>query len=245
MKKLLLTLGIVSVAMLAAASSAMAGPQDLVNCNGVPAPGVFKNVFVPPGNSCVVTSSTIVTNNVTAFAGAYLEIDGAAVGHNVRGKGAATIYLHDGASVGGDLKAADATEQLFAFDSLVSHDVIVDGVPTTFGTVNVCGMTVGHDMKVTKSGSDILIGDPATIDCAGNDVQHNLKIAQNVTDVELIVRGNGVENDLTVNKNSGPSMKFVENNNIISGTLTCMQNTLPFTASGNTYPAGQIQGGDC
>ncbi len=50
-------------------------------------------------------------------------------------------------------------------------------------------MTKG-DVEVTDSGIDILVGDPKTVDCAGNTVSKgDVEVNHNRADVEFVVRG--------------------------------------------------------
>ena len=82
--------------------------------------------------------------------------------------------------------------------------------------------------------SDILIGDPQADDCAGNLVKKgNVHVRNNVTDVELVVRGNRIRGNLRVSGNTGPSDKFVQGNTG-GKKLVCVDNSAPIDCSGNT-----------
>ena len=58
---------------------------------------------------------------------------------------------------------------------------------------------------------------------------------RNDAQVELVVRGNTIGDDLEVSHNSGPVEKFVEDNTG-NGRLECFGNEEPFTAARNAFP---------
>ena len=98
--------------------------------------------------------------------------------------------------------------------------------------MQVCDTRGGGNLKVQQSGRDVLVGDPLTVDCAGNRVGGNIAIEDNVTDVELIVRGNVAGGNVRVFDNEGPSVKAVQDNSG-GGTLECTRNAAPFVGSPN------------
>jgi hypothetical protein len=233
MRKLLLLVGLTSLAMLVTASAAIASPN--LTCTGTVVGGTYHDVTVPDNAACSLIGTT-VENNVNVRHFAYFEASGTTVGHDVNGDRATTVYVHDGSVVGHNLQATHGTQQLLAFDSTVVNGLIrADSVPKAYGTVDICGMTVQNgNIQVTNSGSDILVGDPLTTDCAGNAVQSgDVKIQHNQTDVELIIRGNTIQHDMIVTDNKGPSDKAVEANTG-GHRLDCHGNQLPFTASANS-----------
>ncbi len=232
MKRWICALGVMSMALLGVASPAMASAPDL-DCNGVFVGGTYDDVTVPDDGACVLVGVT-VEGEAKAKTNAYLEIDGGSVDKKVKGDKATTVFVHDGVVIGDDLEVKE-TQQLFAFDStVVKGKIKAYKAPFEFGTVNICGMTVEKgDVEVKKSGSDILVGDPLASGCAGNSVNGDVKIEDNQTDVELIVRGNTITKDLKVKDNTGPSDKAVEDNTG-GKKLECKDNEAPFTASGNT-----------
>ena len=235
MKKLFLAFGVMSVLVLAFASSAFAAPN--LNCTGVVVGGTYNDVTVPDNQACQL-NGTIVENNAKAKHNSYLEINGGSVGHDVTGDNSTTVYLHDGVTVANNVNTKK-TQQALLFDSS-AKGINVNDTPKTFGQVNVCGMSVSADLVVQNSGSDILVGDPLTVDCAGNSVGDDLKVLKNQTDVELIVRGNSVNHDIQVNDNKGPSDKAVESNTA-GHKIDCHGNQAPFTASANTAPEKKNQ----
>ena len=95
------------------------------------------------------------------------------------------------------------------------------------------GSDIGDDLKIKRSGRDILVGDPLAVACAGNNVDGAVKVAGNFVDVEFTIRGNTIGEDMGVFGNTGPAAKFVENN-VGGDRLSCFANDPPFTASGNT-----------
>jgi hypothetical protein len=101
--------------------------------------------------------------------------------------------------------------------------------------VHICGNTLDRgDIRVSDSGRDILIGDPEAVDCAGNTLEDGeIHAEDNFTDVEFVIRGNTVDDDLHVFDNEGPADKFVEDN-VGGDELSCRGNEDDFSASGNT-----------
>jgi hypothetical protein len=124
----------------------------------------------------------------------------------------------------------------------------------------ICGNTVrGAGIFVVRSGTDILIGDPLAVDCAGNSVTHgSILVAQNfadrrpaasrerargVTDVELVIRGNSVpRGSLYVLENRGTSDKYVQGNEG-GRSIRCKGNSTPFVGERN--PGWQNRDGRC
>jgi hypothetical protein len=221
---------VVSVAMLAGLlwSASPAAAADL-ECNGTFS-GTFDDVVVPENGVCFLNSST-VTDDIKVKRNGYLEARDTSVADNVRGKKAQTIYMVD-SNVGGDVKAKK-TAQVFLFSMTIDGDVRVKHAKDK---VNICGVRiVDGDLKVARSGTDLLIGDPQAVDCPGNLIENgDVEVSDNWTDVELVVRGNGIpRGDVTVDENEGPSDKFVQDNTG-GKTLRCKHNEQPFVGTPNS-----------
>jgi hypothetical protein len=223
-----LIVGVALAIGLVAASPAAA--KKSFQCNGTYTDVTVKSVLVPANGACHLIDST-VRGKVTALEGSYFQATGTQVRGNVKGKLAQTIFVEAHSSVGGSVRA-DKTVQVFLFDSKVRRDIAVKGATDQ---VDICGMTVRKgDIDVRNSGSDILIGDPQAVDCAGNLVKKgNVRVRTNVTDVELIVRGNRIHGNLRVSGNTGPAGKFVQGNTG-GKKLVCVNNSKPIDCSGNT-----------
>jgi hypothetical protein len=201
---------------------------------------VRSDVEVPAGKSCTLTNST-VKGSVEVDKNAYFQATHTTITEDVEGDGALTLYINNGSRIGGDV-LGDHTTQVFVFDSAVGGGI---GVAYATDTVNVCGNTVyGAGIGVVRSGRDILVGDPLTIGCAGNTVTRgSVLVAQNATDVELIVRGNTISNgSLYVLDNTGTSDRSVQNNTG-GNKLKCTGNDAPFTGAPN--PGWQSYEGQC
>jgi hypothetical protein len=127
-------------------------------------------------------------------------------------------------------KKTGRTHQVFVFGATVFGGVRVE---QSDEKVQVCGSDIGDDVKIKRSGRDILVGDPLAVDCPGNNVDGDVQVAENAVDVELVIRGNTIGDDLRVFGNTGTAAKFVENNTG-GDELSCNGNEPPFTASGNT-----------
>ena len=233
LSKMLAALGMASILALAAASPAAAkgGHGKAFRCNGVFTGVTVKDVLVPRGGACTLLSST-VKGKVKVLEDAYFQSTGTSIKKSVDGHKAQTIFIDTGSSVRRGVKA-HKTAQVFVYNSTVGGDI---DVKKAHGKVQVCGTTVFRgDIDVKKSGTDILIGDPLTVGCPGNTVRRgDVRVQQSFTDVELVIRGNSIaRGDLLVLDNSGPSVKFVQDNTG-GDTLKCSSNDSPFVAYGNT-----------
>jgi hypothetical protein len=200
-------------------------------CNGT-FTGVTINsdVIVPPNAVCILNSST-VKGGVLVQTNAYFQSTNTTIKEDVQGNQAQTVFIDTGSKVSDNVLASQ-TGQVFVFNSTIGGGV---GVDRTTATVNVCGNTVnGAGIGIVRSGRDILVGDPLTLGCGANTVSRgSVLIAQNNTDVELVIRGNSVPNgSMYVLNNVGTSDKFVQANNG-GKTLKCTGNAAPFVGGPN------------
>jgi hypothetical protein len=234
MKRALCAFAAVAVATLSMAGTASA---STANCDGTFTGATFGNVVVPDNGVCILNAST-VNGSVTVKRNAYFEANATNITGSVTSLFSQTVFTHDGTTVGRGVNALLTTE-VFLFDSTVSdRSVNVIATPASKpGVVNICGVDVSNgDINVLFSGTDILVGDPLTVGCAGNKAD-NATIAANFVDVELVVRGNTIERELEVSHNRGPARKFVEAN-VGTGTsseIECRGNSSPFTAAANVF----------
>ena len=239
MKRTLLAGVLLAVALTATTSTASA--STTFTCDGTFTGGTYDRVSVPSNGTCTLIDAT-VTGSVTVKSKAYFEADSTDVGGTIYGLLAQTVFVHDGSVLGGGISTVGTT-QVLAFDSSVTGGSIrVLLTSPANGQVNVCGMTVSRDVSVLFSGTDILIGDPLTLDCAGNNVGGDVNVVANHVTIELVVRGNTIADDLTVSFNRGPADKFVESNTG-GDELECKHNAAPFTAAANV--GWNAQEGQC
>jgi hypothetical protein len=238
MKRVLFAIAVTAIASLAMTATAAASPAQ--TCNGTFTGVTLDGVVVPNDGVCILVGSQ-VNGNVTVRTRGYFEANNTDISGSVVSLLGDTVFLHDGSTVGGSVNAL-LTQNVFLFDSSVAGNANVLGTPASqAGRVNVCGMTVAGDINVLFSGTDILVGDPMTLGCAGNSA-NDATIAGNFVDVELIVRGNTIERRLEVSLNKGPADKRVEFN--IGGSnsvLTCKLNQPPFAAAANLFTNRQGQ----
>jgi hypothetical protein len=262
MKRLLAFMAVALIALLSAASTALAhdnnrggrgddnehgegngkGHQDRsFKCNGTfTGMTITSDVVVPPNASCTLINST-VKGDVEVRANAYFQATKTSIREDVRGQDAQTVFIDTGSSVGGDV-GTDKTAQVFVFNSTINGSI---GIYRASDTIDICGNTVkGEGIGIARSGRDILVGDPLTVDCAGNTVTRgSVLITQNNTDVELVVRGNSIlKGTMYVLDNTGPSSKFVQGN-LGGKTLRCTGNGAPFVGASN--PGWQQRQGQC
>ncbi len=226
MHKLLLGLGVALVAITAIASPAAAAT---FKCNEAVTGGTFDNVTVPDDGSCTLIDST-VSGNVYVKRNAYFQATNTDIVGKVRATRALTLFIDSESTVGRDVRTFKTT-QVFIFNAEIARGLDVDG---TSEVVNICGNLVSAgDINVTRSGTDILVGEPLA-DCGGNTVTGgDIEIERSFTDVEFVVRGNTVTaGDLEVTRNRGPVEKIVAENQG-GDELECSYNEAPFSASGN------------
>jgi hypothetical protein len=235
MKKALCAFAVCAVASLSMASSALGhhnSPPPPFTCNGTfTGATINNNVVVPDNGVCILIAST-VNGNVSVKKNAYFEASASTINGSITSFRSTTVYVHDGTKS----KSINAflTQQVFAFDSTItSGSLTVIGSPISNGQINSCGMNVQNgNINVFFSGTDILIGDPLTVGCAGNTVNGEVNVSANYVQVELVVRGNTISDDLALFYNRGPAGKFVEAN-IGGDELVCKGNSSPFTAAAN------------
>jgi hypothetical protein len=212
-----------------------------VKCNGRLSGVTIKSDLVVPQNAaCTLTKST-VKGDVAVQRNAYLQVTESSIRGNVKANGAQTVFIDTGSTLAGKLDT-DKTAQVFAFNSTINGGIGISGATDK---VNVCGNTVkGEGITVLRSGQDILVGDPLTVDCGGNKVvAGSVLIGQNDTDVELVVRGNAIsKGSLFVLNNTGPAAKIVQSN-AGGKTLRCTGNSAAFTGAPN--PGWQQYQGQC
>jgi hypothetical protein len=233
MKKAFCAFAVCAFAVLSMAATASAngggGHSSSQTCNGTfTGVTINANVVVPDYGACTLIDST-VNGSVTVKKKAYFEAGNTHISGGIFALFSQTVYLHDGSSSGSI--TAWLTRQVFLFDSS-SKSINVIGTPASDGQVNVCGMGVTGDVNILFSGSDILVGDPLTVGCAGNNVSDDVNVSANYVQVELVIRGNTVGDDMWVLYNRGPAAKNVEAN-VGGDKLVCKGNSSPFVAAAN------------
>jgi len=234
MRKLFVMVVLALTALLAMSSTAAAHRSNGTTCNSTtPLTGqsISGDLVVPDGGVCTIINTT-VGDDVRVGDGAFFQATGSTIADDVEANNALTLFIDTGTSVG-DRVEANRTDQVFVFNATIGGPI---EVWKSSEKVQICGNTVDGTIHVQKSGTDILIGDPQAVACAGNTVRNgsSVKVHDNNTDVEFVVRGNTIQGgDLDVFDNRGPVEKFVQDNTG-GDELDCFGNETPFTASGNT-----------
>jgi hypothetical protein len=229
MRKAILLLGLALTLITAGSSTAFATNE--FECDGVYEGGTFQKVTVPRYGACTLIDS-VVTGDVHVLKGAFFQSTGATIRGHLEGRGAQTIFLDTGSVVRGHVRTR-STIQVYLFFSTVVRSIEIDRASDA---VQICANRVSKgSIEVTRSGTEIRVGDPLTEDCPGNIVRKgDVSLTRNFTDVEFVVRGNTISSgDLTVYKNTGPVPKFVQNNTG-GNVLRCARMSSPFSMSGNS-----------
>jgi len=227
MRKWIVLASAVCLALVAASPAAAA--KSSVTCTGLMTDIAARDVTVPTGAACTLVDSS-VRNDVRVGRDAYFQATNTDVGGDVFARDSQTVFVEAGSGIGGNVETRNAA-QVFVFNSFIGDEIDIYGATDR---VNVCGNRVRWDLEVSHSGRDILVGDPNTVDCAGNRVlRGDIEVEKNTTDVELVIAGNRiVRGDLEVLGNKGTSEKSVSGNRG-GDTIVCRDNVSPFTATGN------------
>jgi hypothetical protein len=125
---------------------------------------VRGDVKVPAGATCVVGAGVAISKDVKVARGGTLVVDHASIGHDLQSDHARGLVVGPAVSIGHDLDAKDMTAPL-----TVPHN-------------QICGVTVGHDIKVEnkeRGAVPITLGCPGT--GGGNSVGHDIATKGAVT----------------------------------------------------------------
>jgi hypothetical protein len=183
------------------------------HCEGTLPPGVYENVVVLPGNTCILNNSTIL-RDVSALPGSFLTMSNDQVGDNIRGINAAQVIVQGG-SVGGEIRIKGGG---FA------------GVAASVNNV----LVTGGDVEVEKVEGGIIFVGFTRVPNGG------ILASRNVTQVILQVSNNNVARSVEVLDNTGPAGKFVDANTA-GVAVRCEGNTPPFIGGPNFAPAREGQ----
>jgi hypothetical protein len=117
----------------------------------------------------------------------------------------------------------------------VNNSALTQGITSSGATFfKLCGSTVSGGLNVSNSAGPVIIGDAST-GCGTNRVSGNVTLTGNTRG--LILDGNSVAGDVTVNNNSGIEIIVKNNtlkNNANNATLACSGNNPAPTVQGNS-----------
>lgn len=198
------------------AAAAKDKDSEATPCNGTLPPGEYKDVIVPVGGFCFLSSAQVVDHNIYLDNGAYLFAYGTQVGHNIESI-APTGYIETrfGTSVGHDISFEGPGGGVTICSTTVGHNVTVEqaiNFNAQVGGVGGCGANNGNDI-----GHDLIVRDStAAIETSNNKVGHNLELLDN--------HGPG----------GVPSGAHTVLQNQIDHALICLNNNPPPVSAGNT-----------
>jgi hypothetical protein len=201
------------------ASAADAGPTT---CNGTLSGGPYFGILVPEGATCNLITAAVV-GDVTAAPGSDLR-----------------IFIHS--TIKGNVTTNGALVQITG--AVVVGNIAISGAPDSpTGQAEVVvneSTIVRGDITVSESAGTVLVDDNHLID---GDIFVTANFVPPFLDYPsgLSVRLNNVHGNVTVSSNTGPGFKIVASN-IVSGTLTCLDNEQEFIGGQNA--AGSTVG-DC
>lgn len=195
-----------TLGLLVAAPAAMA---DDTSCVGLLPPGVYDNVVVPSGASCMIQGAEIRGNLKAEPGSLIIDVRNSTIHGNVEGDSFASFDLH-GSMVGGNVTLKKFTTN-----------------------VQVCATQVRKDLQVEDGQGRVELGSPPT--CAANEVSENLQAYKNIITVYLAIDGNMVGKNLQVYETMGPGPKSVEGNTV-GQIVQCFKNDPPFKGGPNQAP---------
>lgn len=186
--------------------------------------GTFQNVFVPPGQTCFLHSSTL-TGNLEAL-------------ENSR------LHAHRN-SIAGNIQADKASEVIIV-ENGVGQDVIISDGPGSPASTDyaLCHSTVNGNIHVIKNTGGIIIGEgevastswvTGPFSCVPNRVvSGNIKVEDNTILTELSASNNDVTTggNVQVYKNVGGTSKRVRRN-MVRQSVQCFDNVGPFEGGPN------------
>jgi hypothetical protein len=209
MKRILLTAGAASVALVTAGLTAPAALASAPNatCSGQLPPGTYQNVTVPAQASCEIIRTDIITGDVTVATGAEL-------------------FVIPGSSIGGNLQADHAQEIVIQFISVGGNLQLT----ATSSSNTVCGVIVGNDLTVQNSAGVTSLD---TCGIRANVIGGNLTVQNNAGSVQ--VRQNVVTGNISVHNNTGGGRLL---DNSAGGSCQLFNDNPPITGSVNTAPPG-------
>lgn len=223
------TLRGVRLVVVTAASSALLSvaphpaSAEQVECTGSVTAGSYRHLVVPEGATCVLQRS-VVTGNVRVLPGGTFVAEASAIG---------------GAIVGHDVN------RIMVGRSTIGRNIVVHGgqpVSPPPVAVSVCGTSIAGNVIVQQvtggiglrtyiPGFDSPVGIGARCGSVRNEIGGNLIVSNNVS-FRALVQNNVVHGNMLVVQNAGPGPKTFTGNQV-AGTIVCIDNDEPFTASGN------------
>ena len=231
MRRLILPIGCAVIAAVGLSATSAVASTTPIRCTGTRTGVVWnRDVVVPPGKPCTLYNS-VINGGVSVQSGSYFQATNTSISNAVVGYQSQTVFIDTGSTVGGRI-STDLTAQVFVYNATINGSI---GIKRSSSTVQVCGTTVkGPAFTVSSSNRDILIGDPLTTGCPGNNVPNgSVTLVGNATNVEFVVRGNSVSTgNLVVENNTGPYGKYVQSNTG-GNMLKCAGNASPFAGGPN------------
>ena len=225
MKKYLVLVAVLSSAALILALPSKAEAND-THCVGA-LTGTFDNVVVPPGQTCLLTDSTVL-GNVKALEGARLLIRTSEIEGNVEGDKADIVQIFSSRvrefisiKEGGPAQApAPGFNVCLVPGGATPCEVILAAVTVEKGGI-----------QIEKMSGDIIV-DRAIL-------PGNLKVEENFITGRLLIQNSTVDENLQVFKNMGLGAKAVQANRI-GDNLQCFENDPLFVGQFNA--AGKAEG---
>jgi hypothetical protein len=195
------------------------------NCNGSYT-GVFHgNLTISSGQSCIFTNGG-VAGNVTQNGGSFVLQGHSSITGNLTVRGG-SLYVN-GSTISGNLQISGPTSFAIGTNVTVSGNVLVQSVPATGGTNQVCGVTTPGNITVQQSATSTQIGTTNPSICPGNTTSGNLTVQTNSG--ATTVDSNSVRGNLYDLNNTGATDV---SSNQVNSNLQCSGNS-SITGGGNT-----------
>ena len=204
---------------------------------GVPSPGTYDNIEVPPDEVCVLDGVT-VTHDVTALAGSRLFIHSSEIGGNVSGLSARVVQLHNETTVGGNLDVQNGGDVVYPFASCSVENTAIQGNLSCTGN-NPGSPIIRGTVAVPPGPAEEDEGSPALPVTVGGSVkvEGNFILPGHVLLLQLTTIGGNAD----VSKNTGAGFKSVDHNTV-TNTIECKKNDPTFVGGPNV---GNNSKGQC
>jgi hypothetical protein len=180
-------------------------------------PGTYGNITVPPGETCVLTTSR-VEGNVKALRNSRLvmhnvHVEGNVDGIQVQAIAITAVPLGLG-SVGGNIQIKES-------------DVFAPGAGNVFIEINSIEVLTGNIQIEKNAMNEIAINNNSVL-------KGNVKIEENTVVFVHNIRDNRVAQNVQIFKNRGlPAVTAVQNN-FVGADLQCFENSGPFVGGPNS-----------
>lgn len=200
-------------------------------------PGTYDNVVVPPGQTCILNSVTVL-GNVKALQDSRLRINSSNVGGNVEGDKADIVQV-DASTVRENITIKEGGPAVAPAAGFHFCTQFSPPSSTPCEAVVINSTIEDGNIQIEKMQGDTVVRANGLLSLS--PIRGNIQIYETfVAAAEFLsIDGNSVSQNVQVFKNGGPGRKLVVFNTVREN-LQCFENVPPFVGSANI--ARQAQG---